>query len=525
LPCLSQPCHLTGTETLLGAGASFMDSKLNLVATREAAAAPRPLTLISRTAVSLCALAVAINCACPALAVVEVTGGTWGRGDFNSDGSVDARDYVVWRKANSGSTLDFNQWRSVFSSTGTSVTAQPPADDPGWSNVSMGAVRNFVYLGNGWALSAWHVGPEASDTTSSLTLMFNGRTANIIQSQNFDVGNPNYISTGLSQYTDLRLVRLDTDLGLPAITIASTPLTTADLNQPKSLVTFIGQGPTREAALTNWDVSETGNNWSWTPNTTNGGNWHGYIADVEHTKRWGMNRVVDNVGPGSWYNFPAPPGEAPNSLRGKITLDEGGGGLRDVVSLFTVFDKFGVPYEAQAVSGDSGSAVFRKNGSQWELIGVINAAFTFPNQPFGGFYSDDGRGDVTTFADLTYYRQSILDIMAAHPGFSVAGDLNLDGVVDSKDADAFAQGWGYQQAAGSVTSWKMGDLNQDGRTDMADYTLMSSALNASGLSASAFALSNALTRSAVPEPAIFALLVAAVPCVFVRRRTRASRPH
>jgi hypothetical protein len=51
-------------------------------------------------------------------------------GDFNSDGKVDARDYVVWRN-NGGSALDYQLWRSHFGTTngngsGTSIPAAVP---------------------------------------------------------------------------------------------------------------------------------------------------------------------------------------------------------------------------------------------------------------------------------------------------------------------------------------------------------------------------------------------------------------
>jgi hypothetical protein len=35
-------------------------------------------------------------------------------GDFNSDGFVDAADYVVWRKANGGNMAGYAQWRANF---------------------------------------------------------------------------------------------------------------------------------------------------------------------------------------------------------------------------------------------------------------------------------------------------------------------------------------------------------------------------------------------------------------------------
>ncbi len=51
-------------------------------------------------------------------------------GDYNLDGTVDAADYVVWRKTN-GSQTDYNVWRSHFghppgSGSGTTVRAAVP---------------------------------------------------------------------------------------------------------------------------------------------------------------------------------------------------------------------------------------------------------------------------------------------------------------------------------------------------------------------------------------------------------------
>ena len=43
-------------------------------------------------------------------------------GDFNDDGSVDAADYVVWRKGG-GSVADYNTWRTHFGQTGGSASA------------------------------------------------------------------------------------------------------------------------------------------------------------------------------------------------------------------------------------------------------------------------------------------------------------------------------------------------------------------------------------------------------------------
>jgi hypothetical protein len=48
-------------------------------------------------------------------------------GDFNKDGTVDAADYVVWRKTN-GTPVDYNLWRSHFGQTasgGAAATIEP----------------------------------------------------------------------------------------------------------------------------------------------------------------------------------------------------------------------------------------------------------------------------------------------------------------------------------------------------------------------------------------------------------------
>ena len=68
------------------------------------------------------------------------------------------------------------------------------------------------------------------------------------------------------------------------------------------------------------------------------------------------------------------------------------------------------------MGGDSGSSMFRKNPStnQWELAGIVNAVFTFPNQPGGTAVF----GDLTTFADLSYYHDSLYSIFNSHQAYS-----------------------------------------------------------------------------------------------------------
>jgi hypothetical protein len=112
------------------------------------------------------------------------------------------------------------------------------------------------------------------------------------------------------------------------------------------------------------------------------------------------------------------------------------------------------------------------------------------------------------------------------------GDVNLDGVVAgtgtgpavSDDVTAFIAGWNYNNGTGqgTVTSWKHGDLNRDGRTDVADFLKLRSGLNGP---ISSSAIASLFGSSNVPEPstAMLAMLTASL-LAGTRRRCRMASP-
>jgi hypothetical protein len=390
-------------------------------------------------------------------------------------------------------------WSTPFASalvvtTTTLDTTQPPPDNPGWNNVTVGAnTRNFTYLGNGWALSAWHVGPGPADPPQFQTLTFSTGVVSVIPNQNYVIPNPS--GSGLSAETDLRLVRINADPGLPSLTIAQTPLTSSNLGQPIADVTIIGNGRTRDANPATWSGHQ------------------GYYALGDYTKRWGRNQIADE---NPLLN------ESDADLRGTVNI----GSMQDprhTVSMITRFDMSGgIDYEAQGVDRDSGSAVFRKNGAQWELIGIVNTIYTYENQPAVSAFN----GNYTSFGDLTYYRSEILNIMNTHANYSVVGDLNLDGIVSGNgtgsvatdDVAAFVQGWGWQQGTANVTSWKKGDLNLDGVTNVTDFFLMRNAAINAGLVTGASTLSGMFGSGVVPEPSTLVLIAGAIGFALAGRR-------
>jgi hypothetical protein len=335
------------------------------------------------------------------------------------------------------------------------------------------------------------VGPFIGEPANFQTLTFAAGVVSVIPNQNYDVPNPS--GSGLSAQTDLKLVRINTDLNLTPLTIASTPLSTSDIG---SEVTFIGNGRTRD-----------------TVQSTISGH-QGYYTFADRTKRWGKNQVA---------NENSLVGESDTDLRATINIGSNEN-PRHIVSMVTRFDLTtgGIDYETQAVSEDSGSAVFRKNGAQWELVGIVNSiANVYDGQPL----TAAADGNYTTFADLTYYRAAIMNIMNSHPGYSINGDLNLDGILSgdgtgpatTDDVTAFVQGWGWQQGSASVNSWKKGDLNLDGVVNVNDFFSMRSALVTANLGAGASALS-AMLGSAVPEPTSAILVAFAAGFVFCARR-------
>jgi hypothetical protein len=398
----------------------------------------------------------------------------------------------------------------VASQTGTT---SPPVDDPGWDHVTK-IGTNYTYLGDGWVLSARHVG--------IFTASFESGNFSPIPNQNFIVHNP--IESGLTSETDLRLIRINGDPGLASIFGANAPFIISQSPVPynfgNSEGVFVGHGRSRQANQTHWNVVKDGTNWTWNEvaSACGGSNcYSGYKAATpdDDTKRWGKNRLTNANNYTSTFSqiLPALPGET-ISTRGVLPLKTGDGIVRDVVSYATTFDQSGLVNEVQAISGDSGSAMFYKRNGQWELAGIVSAILTFEDQPSAtAIY-----GDATAIIDLSYYRDEIFSIIDANRNYSIMGDINLDGVVSgngtgpatSDDVAAFAAGWQYQQSVGDIASWTRGDLNRDGRTDRRDFFLLRSALQSTGSAAGAMSLSAALGGAAegVPEPgaALLALL-------------------
>lgn len=251
-----------------------------------------------------------------------------------------------------------------------------PADDPGFANVGSRGELSGVYIGNRWVLTANHVGGG--------DIVLNGGTYSMEMGTGSQLKNPD--GFGKSEFTDLYVYRLTDDPGLPWLNIASAP-------SVNGAVTMIGNGLNR-GDYRSWLVNtNTGTNpWIWTENNVSP-NFDGFAWGTGHAIRWGTN-VVDGT---AWVNMKpqnVPPLHA--------------------YSVFTTFDWMSeASSECQATYGDSGGAVFRKNGTLWELAGIIIGVGPFSGQPSNTAVY----GNRTYFADLSAYREQIVTITAVpEPG-------------------------------------------------------------------------------------------------------------
>ena len=206
----------------------------------------------------------------------------------------------------------------VIGSDAGDANTRPPAPDPGWANIGRRNGFAATYLGNGWVITALHVG--AGD------VVLGGVTHRALPESAIRLGTGHGPPT-----TDLVVFRIEPRPDLPELPIRPTPPEVGD----RALL--IGAGCIR------------GEPTSW--NGMSGFTW-GPIS----TLRWGTNLVAmvgldvragDNVTPGF-------------ALR---------------------FDPGGTRFEAQAAHGDSGGPVFIPRQGRYELAGILIAVAGFPGQP------------------------------------------------------------------------------------------------------------------------------------------------
>jgi hypothetical protein len=196
----------------------------------------------------------------------------------------------------------------------------PPPDVSGWSHVGRIRTLSAVYLGDGWVITARHVG--------SGDLVLGESTYPAVRDSIRPLTNPHDAGTS----PDLVMFRVDPAPALPALQIMRRP------PPPGTPVMMMGYGFGRGAPL----VSQGKGGFTW---------------NEQSAKRWGTNVIAQ-------------------SGHDAQTLEY-------VTRCFrTLFNPAGSRFEAQASAGDSGGAVFAPTGrGRWQLAGVMISVDRHEGQP------------------------------------------------------------------------------------------------------------------------------------------------
>ncbi|MEM9227788.1 MAG: hypothetical protein AAGA45_07450 [Verrucomicrobiota bacterium] len=236
--------------------------------------------------------------------------------------------------------------------------------DPGFAHAGRSGSASGVYLGNGWVLTAGH------------------NPAGKFRSKPY-IGEWDKVNDIKFKEADLRLYKLNkTFEELPPLSIADRP------PEPDELLVMIGCGFAAEDHITFWKVDQSKKKWTWVElPSAEGANAAGILAINRYSKSWGTNRAL----------------ELPPDVEGLI------------VTSFDSSPELITPYEAQAVTADSGGPVFVQTSEGWKLCGImVTVSNTLPNQPRGeGIRFGIGSGvfgNQTVMVDLSTHREVIFEI-------------------------------------------------------------------------------------------------------------------
>ncbi len=379
----------------------------------------------------------------------------------------------------------FSPAEAVVIYNASAINSVAPADDPGWSNVAYLGNGSAVYLGNRWVITANHLGDNP-------VRFSDGRTFPITIGT--DVVLSNTFGSGVFGRPDLRMFQIADDPGLPSLNIvARSPIR-------GNTVMMIGAGRSELSGFTGWSVNASS---VWTKVPLSFANRQGYTVtgNPAHQMQWGVNLV---------------------NASSLISADGG------TISFSTQFNHPGVPYDAQAVVGDSGGGVFQRIEGKWVLAGIMDSIQGMPGQPASTIVF----GDQTFSADLASYRGQIASLVG-RPNSAWRNPLNINDVdrfggVEPLDLlsviNALTASGSHPLTGSPSATDGFLDTNGDGYLDPIDALqlinfLIHGTANSSASSQSGINL--------VPEPssaalALIALLGLAVARRFTRRRKSQS---
>jgi hypothetical protein len=230
----------------------------------------------------------------------------------------------------------------------TGLGDQP--SDPGFNYVGQVNGSSAVYLGDGWVLTANHVG--AGDLT------LGGTTYRFDAGESYQIGG-----------ADLRLFKISSGPAFAPLKLS----TRAPVKDDYTVMIGAGRTPqSTSRTLYFVDTSDPQNSvWDTSPFSGYDTVYAGFPTSSETAARWGTNLVDSVVQDMSYDSYTA----------------------TDLI--VTDFDAYvQTPYEAQAVTNDSGGGLFIEREAGWELAGTIVSVGHYNNQP--------GGAGAALYGNLTY---------------------------------------------------------------------------------------------------------------------------
>ncbi len=270
-----------------------------------------------------------------------------------------------------------------------------------------------VYLGNDWAITANHaivnpVGTVINDAPYGNITVPNTPESTITDPGNNTIAIDNYVTLNGQQITidqavqvlnsngsptDMKLVHLTSDPGLPAVQIAGVA------PSDNQSVVMIGAG------------NDLGTQQGYTIDSQS---YTGYpLLSSEGVPRWGTNAID----PGSVSN-------SLNDLGESFTVNNVQKEAYEYTFTTTFANSPSVSnQEAQATSGDSGGGVFEQIAGTWYLVGLIDGLTTVPYGSGPNDYNYNVYfGEQSVMADVAPY-QSVIAAVVPEPSGLVLGAI------------------------------------------------------------------------------------------------------
>lgn len=280
--------------------------------------------------------------------------------------------------------------------TGSSTTGNTVTSISGYSTASayasVGTVNDCscVYLGNGWVITAAHVGSGATTTFTTTS----GTTVSYSLVENSTVSYTN--SDGST--ADFVLYQISGDTS--SLSAASISPTSVSYN---ATLYSVGYGLTRSSSPTYYTYNSSTGVWT-SSSTYTPGSYTGYTYS-DAAKAAGTNNVSNYLG---------------DSSDGVITSVTANGHTSDV---FTYSFTANNSNEAIVASGDSGGGVFAVVDGKLTLVGLNILLYTNDTQPSGTAISGNYSGAVS----LASYYTFISSVIATVPEPTSVALLGLGG--------------------------------------------------------------------------------------------------